>query len=201
LWGPALNSIFISVVGTFGGAVISLFFGLAAASNIAPPWLRQCTRFLLSLERALPEIVIVLFLVAAFGMGPSSGVLALVIGSIGMLGKLFADAIEELDMGSLDAIKAVGANRLQVMVYGVWHQIVPTVVSYTLLRFEWSIRLSVALGAVGAGGIGLELNRSFQLLDYHRCCSALILVLVIIVLSERGSEYLRKKVNVGGTLK
>jgi phosphonate transport system permease protein len=191
---PSLETIFIALVGTFVGTIVSLFFGLAAASNIAPPWLRQATRFLLGLERALPEIVILLFLVAAFGLGPFAGVLSLVIGCVGMLGKLFADAIEEVDLVTIESIEAVGASKVQVMVFGVLQQILPTVVSYALFRFELSMRLSIVLGAVGAGGIGLELYRAFTLLDYPRASSCLILVLVMVVLSERGSEFLRKKV-------
>lgn len=201
LVNPALESIFIAVVGTAVGTVVAVFFGLAAASNVAPAWLRQSTRMLLGLERALPEIVILLFLVAAFGLGPFAGVLSLVIGSIGMLGKLFADAIEELDRIAIESIEAVGATKVQVIVYGVLQQVLPTIVSYALFRFELAIRLSVVLGAVGAGGIGLELFRAFFLLDYHRACSALILVLVMVFLSERGSEYLRRRVNPKGGLR
>lgn len=198
---PALETIFIALVGTFAGTIVSLFFGLAAASNVAPRWLRQSTRFLLGLERALPEIVILLFLVAALGLGPFAGVLSLVIGCIGMLGKLFADAIEEVDQVSIDAITAVGATKVQVMVFGVLQQVFPTVISYALFRFELSIRLSVVLGAVGAGGIGLELYRAFFLLDYHRACTALILVLGLVILSERGSGYLRRHINKNGGLR
>lgn len=198
---PAVETIFIALVGTLVGAIVALFFGLAAASNIAPPWLRQTTRFLLGLERALPEIVILLFLVAALGLGPFAGVLSLVIGSVGMLGKLFADAIEEVDKITIESIEAVGASKVQVMVYGVLQQVLPSVVSYTLFRFELSMRLSVVLGAVGAGGIGFELFRAFFRLDYHRACTALILVLVMVLLSERCSEYLRRLVNQKGGLR
>ncbi|TDX00843.1 phosphonate ABC transporter, permease protein PhnE [Dinghuibacter silviterrae] len=195
---PALETVLIALVGTFLGTLAALLFGLAAASNVAPPWLRQSVRFLLGLERALPEVVILLFLVAAFGLGPFAGVLSLVIGAVGMLGKLFADAIEEVDPVSIESIQAVGASKVQVMYYGVLLQVLPTVVSYALFRFELSIRLSVVLGAVGAGGIGHELYRSFALLDFHRACTALLLVLVLVVVSERISVYLRSRVRQKG---
>jgi phosphonate transport system permease protein len=194
---PALTSVFIALVGTVIGTVFSLVFALLAASNIAPAWLRQTTRFLLGLERALPEIVILLFLVAAFGLGPFAGVLALAIGSIGMLGKLIADAIEELDPVSIDAIAAIGASRVQVILFGVIQPIIPSIVSFALFRFEYGIRLSVYLGAVGAGGIGLELYRSFIMLDYGRAATALIVTLVLVFLSEWLSNYLRKKIKGG----
>jgi phosphonate transport system permease protein len=191
---PAIDSVFIALVGTIVGTVISLFFALAAASNVAPHWLRQATRFLLGMERALPEIVILLFLVAAFGLGPFAGVLSLAIGCIGMLGKLIADAIEELDPVAIEAIQAIGASRVQVIVFGVIQPIIPNIISFALFRFEYSIRLSVYLGAVGAGGIGLELYRSFIMLDYGRAAAALIVTLVLIFLGERLSAFLRKKI-------
>jgi phosphonate transport system permease protein len=197
---PALDSIFIALVGTFVGTIFSLFFALMAASNIAPPWLRQSVRFLLGMERALPEIVILLFLVAAFGLGPFSGVVALAIGCVGMLGKLIADAIEELDPVSIEAIQAIGANRVQVIVFGVIQPIIPSIISLSLFRFEYCIRLSVVLGAVGAGGIGLELYRSFVILDYGRAASALVVTLVLVFLSEQMSGYLRKKLKGEGRL-
>jgi phosphonate transport system permease protein len=195
---PALDSIIIALVGTILGAIISLVFALAAATNLAPPWLRNTTRFLLGLERALPEIVILLFLVAAIGLGSFVGVLALAIGSIGMLGKLIADTIEEIDAVTLDSIRAIGAGRLQVIVFGVIQQILPSIISFTLFRFELSIRLSVILGAVGAGGIGHELMRSFVILDYPRAASALIVTLTMIFVMERISELLRNKIGRTG---
>jgi phosphonate transport system permease protein len=191
---PALQSIFIALVGTVIGTVISLVFALLAAANIAPPWVRQTVRFLLALERALPEIVILLFLVAAFGLGPFAGVLSLAIGSVGMLGKLMADAIEEVDPVTIESIQAIGATRVQVVVFGVIQPIMPTIISFALFRFEWSIRLSVILGAVGAGGIGLEMYRDFTLLYYERAASSLIVILVMIFLTEQVSGWLRKKV-------
>jgi phosphonate transport system permease protein len=197
---PALDSVFIALVGTFIGTIVSLLFALMAASNIAPPWLRQSVRFLLGMERALPEIVILLFLVAALGLGPFAGVVALAIGSVGMLGKLIADAIEELDPVSIEAIQAIGANRVQVIVFGVIQPIIPSIISLSLFRFEYSIRLSVVLGAVGAGGIGLELYRSFVILDYGRAAAALIVTLALVFLSEQASGYLRRKIKGEGRL-
>ena len=195
---PALDSVFIALVGTVMGTFLSLVFALLAASNIAPSWLRHSIRAIMALERALPEIIIVLFLVAAFGLGPFAGVLTLAIGCIGMLGKLIADAIEELDPMSIEAIQAIGASRVQVIVFGVIQPIIPSIISFALFRFEYSIRLSVVLGAVGAGGIGLELYQSFNQLDYGRAAAALVVTLVLIFLSERLSAYLRKKIK-GGT--
>jgi phosphonate transport system permease protein len=197
MWQPALDSVFIALVGTVIGTAVSLVFALLAASNIAPPWIRQTVRGLLGLERALPEIVILLFLVAAFGLGPFAGVLSLAIGCIGMLGKLLADAIEELDPVSIEAIQAIGASRVQVIVFGVIQPIIPSIISFALFRFEYSIRISVVLGAVGAGGIGLELYRSFMMLDYGHASTALIVTLILVFVTERLSGWLRQKIKGG----
>lgn len=198
---PALESVLIALVGTLLGTVLSLFFAFAASSNIAPSWLRNSIRLFLGMERAIPEIVILLFLVAAFGMGSFSGVMALTIGCIGMLGKLIADAIEELDPVTIESIEAIGATKVQLLVFGVIQQIMPSIISFALFRFELSIRLSVVLGAVGAGGIGLEMYRSFFLLDYHRASTALVVILTMVFITGRLSEFLRKKIRGTEALK
>jgi len=198
---PAVDTIIIAVLGTFFGTIISLGFGLAAASNISPRWLRRLTRGFIRIERALPEIIILLFLVAAFGLGPFGGVISLTIGCIGMLGKLFADAIEEIDPVSIEAIEALGASKIQVIVFGVLQPIIPSIISFALFRFELNIRLSVVLGAVGAGGIGLELYRSFSLLDYNKGLTCLIITLALVIITERFSEFLRSKVKLAGVLR
>jgi phosphonate transport system permease protein len=198
---PALDSVLIALVGTLLGTAISILFAFAAASNISPTWLRNSIRFLLGLERALPEVIILLFLVAAFGLGPFAGVLSLTIGCIGMLGKLIADAIEEIDRVSLESIEAIGATKIQLLVFGVIQQIMPSIISFALFRFELSIRLSVVLGAVGAGGIGLEMYRAFFLLDYRRATTALVVILAMVFITERLSEFLRKKIKAEGALK
>jgi phosphonate transport system permease protein len=201
MWEPALQSVLIAVVSTLAGTVLSILFAFFAAANIAPRWLRNSVRAVLGMERALPEIVILLFLVAAFGMGSFSGVMALTIGSIGMLGKLIADAIEELDPMTIESIEAIGATKMQLLVFGVVQQIMPSIISFALFRFELSIRLSVVLGAVGAGGIGLEMYRAFFLLDYPRATTALIVILGLVFVTERMSEFLRKKIKGAEALK
>src|SRR5262245_10533180 len=120
---PAAMTVLVAAVATPIGAACSIVFGLAGARNIAPPWLRLITRSLIALERGIPELVTLLILVAAFGMGPFAGVVALVIGSIGMLGKLVGDAIEELDAATVESVACVGATRAQVVRYAVLPQV------------------------------------------------------------------------------
>jgi phosphonate transport system permease protein len=140
-------------------------------------------------------------LIAAFGLGTMPGILTLTIGCIGMLGKLLADVVEELDPIMIESMSSVGANKMQIIVFGVMPQIMPDLISYTLFRFEINIRLSVILGALGAGGIGYELNYSFGMLQYHRACTALIVIIIMIFGTERLSHILRKKVKMEGALK
>jgi phosphonate transport system permease protein len=191
---PALETIILAFMATVFGALLSVVFALGAAKNISHPIVRNTTRFLISVERALPEIFTILLLVAALGLGAFCGVVALAIGCIGMLGKLLADAIEEIDPKILESIEATGANKLQVIRFGVIPQIMPALISNTIFRFEVNIRLSVLLGAVGAGGIGYELFHSFNLLEYQRATTAIIVILALVFLSERLSDALRKKI-------
>jgi len=190
---PALQTIVMAFLGTIIGSVISLFFGLAAASNIAPKWIRNTSRFLIAVERALPETIIILILVAGLGLGPFPGIMALALGCVGMLGKLFADAIEEIDDRVLESISSTGASRFQVIRYGVLPQIFPSLIANTIFRFEINIRLSVILGAVGAGGIGFELYHAIGLLEYQRALVALLCILALVFCTERLSIFLRKR--------
>jgi phosphonate transport system permease protein len=198
---PAFQSITIAFLGTMFGSVLALIFALLAASNLANPWVRNITRFLIGLERSIPEIVILVLLVAAVGLGAMPGVIALSLGCVGMLGKLLADAIEEIDPRMIESIESVGGNKLQVIVFGVLPQIIPNFISYTIFRFEINIRLSVLLGAVGAGGVGYELDYSFGMLQYHRAFTAVIIIIVMVFGTERLSYYLRKKIKLEGALK
>lgn len=190
---PAVVTIVICLVATPIGAVISLVFGLAGASNIAPGWLRFLSRSMIAAERGLPEIVILLILVAAFGLGPFAGVMALAIGSVGMLGKLVADAVEEIDQRVLEGAVAVGATPLQVIRHTVLPEVMPALVANTIFRFEVNLRASVLLGAVGAGGIGYELNAAMNQLEYRRATVAVLCSLLLVFLAERISDRIRSR--------
>jgi phosphonate transport system permease protein len=198
---PAFQSIVIAFLGTVFGTLLSIVFALFASSNLSYKWVRNITRFLIGLERSIPEIVILLLLIAAFGMGAMSGIIVLALGCVGMLGKLLADVIEEIDPTMLESMESVGANKLQIIAFGVLPQIMPNLISYTLFRFEINIRLSVILGAIGAGGIGYELDYSFQMLQYHRAFTAMLVIIVMIFGTEQLSGMLKKKFKVEEALK
>lgn len=190
---PAVETVLLAFLATAFGAVLSLFFGLAAAANIAPAWLRNTSRFILATERSLPEIIMVLLLISALGLGPFPGVIAMSIGCVGMLGRLFSDAIEEINPATLESIRSVGAGHAQVIFYGVIPQVLPSLIANSIFRFEVNIRLSVLLGAVGAGGIGYQLYYNFQTLQYQRATTAILITLVLVFLSERLSTFLRRR--------
>jgi phosphonate transport system permease protein len=194
---PAFVTVLIAAVATPIGTLCAVAFGLASARNVSPPWLRLTTRSLIALERGVPEIVMVLILVAAFGIGPFTGVVALTIGSIGMLGKLVGDAIEEIDAATVESVACVGATRGQLIRYAVLPQVMPALLTNSLFRFEVNIRASVLLGAIGSGGIGYELMQSMNQLEYHKTSVAVVVSLLLVCLAERLSDLIRSRVLEG----
>jgi phosphonate transport system permease protein len=192
---PALETVQIAFVGTAIGAFVSFLIGLMAAHNIhSRRLLRQTTRTLLSAERALPDLIVVLFFVAIVGLGPFPGVMALALGSIGMLGKLFADSIEEVDPKPLESMAAIGATKVQMIRYALLPQVIPALIAHTLYRFEVNIRMSVFLGVVGAGGIGYNLVTALRLLKYQEAMAVIITILILVTLCEKLSEISRKAI-------
>ena len=193
LWNPALETIALALLGTFLGSLLSFIIAIFGASNLSNKWVKQIVRSFISIERSIPELFILLILIAAYGLGALSAVLALMIGCIGMLGKLFADAMEETPSAVIESLKAAGANKIQIIYFGILPDIFPKLLSYSLFRFEINIRLSVMLGAIGAGGIGYELDYAFNMLQFHRALSCLMVVLVLVIVIEQSSIYIRKK--------
>ncbi len=197
---PALVTVGLAAAATPIGALLSIPLGIAASHNVAPGWLRGPARSLIALERGLPEIVVLLLLIVAFGLGPFPAVLALSIASTGMLSKLIADAIEEVPPAALDSIACVGASRWQVIRYAILPEILPSLAANTIFRFEVNVRASVLLGAVGAGGLGFELSTAMNSMSYDRATTAILMSLAIVFLSERAADALRKRMFDGGIL-
>jgi phosphonate transport system permease protein len=184
----------MAIVGTLGGILLSIPFGLLAARNTTPhPWVYQVTRMLLNINRSIPDIIFALIFVAAVGLGPFGGVLALAVGSVGSLAKLYAESIEQIDPQQVQAVRATGAGSMQLFIYGVAPQAMPLVVSYSLLLFEHNVRSATILGLVGAGGVGFILTKYINLFQYANLMGALILVVMMVIVIDRVSDYLRKK--------
>jgi phosphonate transport system permease protein len=191
---PGLDTVEIAFLGTAFGAILSFFLGLLAAVNLTPRVVREAARGVMTAERALPDLIVILLFVAAVGLGPFPGVMALAVSSIGMLGKLFAEAIEEVDPKPLESMESVGATKSQIIRYAVLPQVMPSFMGNILYRFDINIRMSIFLGAVGAGGIGYELVMSMAMLEYRRMSTVIIVILVLVVLCEKTSNALRKRI-------
>lgn len=190
-----IETVQMALIGSVLGIILAAPFGLLAARNTSPhPAIYQGTRMLLNANRSLPEIVYALIFVAAVGLGPFGGVLALAIGSIGSIGKLYAEAIEQIDPQQVLAVRATGANPLLTFFYAVIPQALPVIASYSLLLFEGNIRHASILGIVGAGGIGFIIGKYMALFQYTHLMGAVILMILTVTLIDRTSDYLRKKI-------
>ena len=189
---PAIVTLLLALVPLPIGIALAIPIAFAGAANIAPPWLRLIARTYITFQRNLPEIVLVLLLVRAFGLGAFPGIVAIALGSVGMLSKLLADAIEEIDPDQLDAIACTGASRWQVIRYAVIPALMPSLIANSLFRFEINMRQAGLLGAVGAGGLGYELSYALNRLDYPHVSMTFLVLLLLIALAERISDTLRR---------
>ncbi|MGV2855593.1 phosphonate ABC transporter, permease protein PhnE [Glutamicibacter sp. AGC13] len=189
-----LETLQMAIVGTVLGVVLSLLVAFGAASNIAPPWLYYPSRWAMNVIRAVPDLVFALMFVSAVGLGPFAGILAMTLGSLGSIGKIFAEAMESVDKGPMTAMQAVGASKRQVIQYGILPQAAPLLVSYTLLLFEGNVRGATILGLVGAGGIGLELTTAMRMYDYGHLSAIIICIIVLVTIIDQGSALIRRRI-------
>jgi phosphonate transport system permease protein len=202
LWTSVSETIAMAFLGTLMGGCLALFLAFFAANNTTPhPAVRTAVRALFQLERATPNLTTALVLLVAFGFGPFAGFLTLAVGSIGMFGKLFADAIEQVEVGPGEAVVSVGATRTQVIRYAVLPQVLPSVVANGFYAFDVNIRLAIALGIYGAGGLGFELQLAMKVLRYPDVLALVLLIIVLIMSMERISDFLRRRLIGIETLK
>jgi phosphonate transport system permease protein len=198
---PLLQTIGISVIGTIIGVVIGAALAIPASSTIMLPseesarrigvgervartLTHRVARTLLGLFRSLPELVWVLLCVVAVGIGPFAGTLAIGVHTGGVLGKLYADTIEEVPIAPVDALRGTGAGPLQVALFAVWPQARPMLVSYTVLRWEMNLRASTILGLVGGGGLGTVIYNDVQLGFHQRVATLCLVVLAMVLVTE-----------------
>ena len=189
----AIETVQIAIVGTAVAAVLALPVGFAAARNAAPRWLFYSSRLLLNAFRAVDTLVYALFFVAAVGLGPFPGVLAVIVYTATVLAKLYSEAIEAIEPGPLEAVRATGATRLQVLRWGVLPQLAPQFLSFTLYRFETNIRAAAILGFVGAGGIGFYVQTYLRLLNYPAAASVLLVLVALVMVVDFASSRLRAR--------
>ena len=189
----AMETIQIAVVGTAVAALLALPLGFAAARNAAPGWLFYWARGLLNVFRAVDTLVYALFFVAAVGLGPFPGVLAVMVYTATVLAKLYSEAIEAIEPGPVEAVRATGATTLQVLRWGVLPQLVPQFLSFTLYRFETNIRAAAVLGFVGAGGIGFYIQTYLRLLNYPAAATVLLVLIGLVMIVDFASSRLRAR--------
>ena len=191
---PVFETIQLAVWGTLLAAALALPLCFLAARNLAPGWLFHLTRQVFNAARGINEIIFALIFVAAVGLGPFAGVLALSVHGAGMLGKFFAEAVEEADPGPVEALRATGASPLQVVVFGVLPQVLPSWIAATLYRLEVNLRAATILGMVGAGGIGFELYSSLKLFQYQDTATCVLVILAMVMSADYLSSRLRARI-------
>jgi phosphonate transport system permease protein len=193
LW-PALETIDIALFGTTVAVVLALPLAVLGARNTTPArLLHALSRAIVAICRAVPDLVWALIFVTAVGLGPFPGALAVSVHSIGMLGRLFSEVIEDMDMGPMEALTMTGASRMQVFSHAVIPSVLPSLLGIALYRLDENIRSSLVLGFVGAGGLGFELLTAMNLFQYHTVSLLLILTFVIVIAAERLSGALRRR--------
>jgi phosphonate transport system permease protein len=191
---PLLDTLAMSIAGTILAVILSLPLALLAAPNTTPfPALGYVARLLLSFLRSVPELILGIIFVAAVGFGALPGVLALALHSVGMVGKFYAEAIEHVDPRPLEAARAAGATRAQVITHAVLPQVLPQMADITIYRWEYHFRASTVLGIVGAGGIGFELIAALRLISYDQVAAILITILACVVVVDSLGAMLRKR--------
>lgn len=185
LGDATIETVQIAVWGTLIAILLSIPLAILGARNTSPHLLVfHATRLFLNALRAINELVFALIFVSALGLGPFAGVLAIALHATGMLAKFCAEEIEGVDRGPIEAMQATGAGRMQVILFGIIPQVVPAFVSYSIYRFDVSIRAATILGLVGAGGLGFSLIKTMKLFQYHETATCILVIFLIVFLSD-----------------
>lgn len=183
----------IATLGSLLAAVLALPLGLLSARNLrAPRLVAMLASSVLDVSRAIHTLVFGLILVGIVGLGPTAGILAIALHSMGTYGKLYAESIETLDMGAVDAVRATGASSSQVFFSAVWPSVLPQFVSNHLYVWEFNMRDSTILGLIGAGGLGLLISEAVSLFQWSRLASILLVVVIMVMLFDALSRRIRK---------
>ena len=193
---PALETFMIACLGTLLGVLVCIPVTWFGALNITPfkPVTYPLARLMMTLSRSIHEIVWALFFVAVVGLGAMAGIFALAMRSVGFIAKMSAEAIEDIDPGPVEAIRAVGGNGFQVLLYAILPQVLPQILGVIVFEWEINIRRSAVLGLVGAGGLGLMFFRQMNTFNFPGVTTVLIAIFGIILIGEVVSHFARKAV-------
>jgi phosphonate transport system permease protein len=179
-----LESLEIAVLATTLGIALALPVGLAGARNLMPPWVSWPARVIIVMARSFHPVIVAILFVKAVGFGALAGILALTVASIGFIGKLFTEAIEEISLKQVEAVRATGAPFTSMLAYGVLPQVFSRFIGFATYQLDSNLRNSTMVGIVGAGGIGGTLFAAFQRFDYDFVCAILIAIIALIMLGE-----------------
>lgn len=193
--GATIQTIQMAIAGTVVATLLAFPLSFLAARNTSPhPAVYHAVKLLTNFLRTIPDFAAGLVLIAAIGLGPFAGTLALAFHTTTVLTKLLAEAIEDIDEGVVEALRATGAKHLQVLAYAVVPQVTPAFISFVLYRFETNIRAAAVLGLIGAGGIGFIMNSDFRMFEYPKAAMTVLVLVVLVMVVDYASAQLRKLV-------
>ncbi len=190
-------TIFQALLATTLGAIVALPFSFLAAKNLTgrsafSVWIYYLTRSMFNLLRSIEALLYVVIFIFWVGVGPFAGMLALAVTAFALIGKLFSESIENIELGSIEAVNATGATRLQMIVYAILPQITPPFISYLLYMWDINIRMATIIGFAGGGGIGQTLTTFFGSLQYHKAGTVVACIVLIVALMDFASAKLRQ---------
>ena len=193
-----VETLLLALLGTTASVIFTLPLSFLGARNLmhgsrTADAIYYTTRTLFNVLRSIEVLIIAVIMVVVVGIGPFAGVLAIVVHSIGALGKLYSEAIESIDEGPIEAITATGANRLQVIAYAVVPQVIPAFLSFTMYRWDINVRMSTVIGLVGGGGIGYILIQYINLLQWNQAATALWMITIVVMILDFSSALLRRR--------
>ena len=193
---PTLETVLMATLATLAGLVLAIPVAWLGAANITPLGKTSYAvgRVLMTLSRSVHEIVWGLIFVSTVGLGALAGVLAMAVRSVGFISKTIAEAIEDVDPGPIEAVRAVGGTKFQILVYGIVPQIIPVFLGNMIFEWDINIRRSTIMGLVGAGGLGLALFRQMAMANYGGIATVVLAVLALIIVGEVVSYHARKAV-------
>jgi phosphonate transport system permease protein len=187
-----IESIQIAILSTFFGTILSLPLGLMAARNLAPAWLSWAARGVIAVCRSFHPVIVSILFVKAVGFGALAGVLALIVGSVGFVSKLFAEVVEEMNPKQVEAVRASGASFMNVLIMAVAPQVMARFVGLSVYQLDSNLRNSTMVGVVGGGGIGAPLFTAYQRFDYDVVFTILLIIIALIMAMEVISARVRK---------
>lgn len=193
LVGQMWLTVQIALWGTFLAVFLAVPLSLMASRNLSPDWLVWPVRRVMDLLRSVPDLVVATLFIVAVGLGPLAGVLAIALNTAGVLAKLFSEAVESIDKGPIEGVKATGGSSLHEIAWGVIPQVAPLWTSFALYRFESNSRAATVLGLIGAGGIGQVLFESLQAFEYSKVSTIAIIIVVAVTLIDMLSQVMRKR--------